>query len=404
MNFEQERDWKATKDLWVSVVERAIKDVQDGGALAEEAVRWFRSTSCEPSSFLWICREIDLPAEKIKRQVFTTLKQTGAGTPDRKEKQMEFKCVGEFFHSVRFRPQDRRLQYVEAEKRAQSMGVGVEGGFAVPTQFWNQIMATPTDAAVRPRATVLPAGSPPDSSLDIPTLDGDISAQWVAEGATKPEDSFTLRQASMTPHELCAHAICSDKLLRNWQAGDVALQGIFRRSIASAEDTGFLTGTGVGQPLGIVNSPASIGIGRAGAGAIAFADVHGMLARLLPGGSPVWVASPTAIPQLAQMVDAGNTAVWKSYTELMGLPLIFSRRLPALGTAGDLILCDFSQYLIKDGSGPFVAISKDAPSVFVTNQVLIKVFFNVDGQPWLSAPVALEGAAGNTVSPFVILN
>ena len=74
----------------------------------------------------------------------------------------------------------------------------------------------------------------------------------------------------------------------------------------------------------------------------------------------------------------------------------------SLGTVGDLILVDMDYYLIKDGSGPFVATSEHVH--FLTNRTVIKIFWNVDGQPWLSAPIPLEGSAVNTVSPFVVLN
>jgi len=67
-----------------------------------------------------------------------------------------------------------------------------------------------------------------------------------------------------------------------------------------------------------------------------------------------------------------------------------------------LILADLSYYLIKDGSGPFVAAS---PHVyFTTNKTVIKIFWNVDGQSWLNDPLGLEGSVANTVSPFVVLN
>ncbi|GAF94934.1 unnamed protein product, partial [marine sediment metagenome] len=100
-------------------------------------------------------------------------------------------------------------------------------------------------------------------------------------------------------------------------------------------------------------------------------------------------------------VFTGAQAAYETPDTLFGYPLMFSDRSPGLGTTGDLMLCDLSYYLIKDGSGPFVAIS---PHVhFTTNRSVIKIFWNVDGEPWLSAPLPLEGSVANTVSPFVIL-
>ncbi len=284
------------------------------------------------------------------------------------------------------------------------MGVGVEGGFPVPTQFWPAIMQTPVSALVRPRATVIPPGSPPDSPIDIPTLDTDLDVSWIGEGDAKPEDSFALKVATLTPREVAASATVSDKLLRNWAASSTPIETIFKRAVSKAEDTAFLTGSGIGRPLGILNSPAAINVGRAAANLIAYADVTAMLARIIPGGEPTWIASPTIISQLATLVDAGSHATWQSYRELFGIPLIFSARLPALGSAGDLMLVDLSYYLIADGSGPFVVASNQSSAAnFTSNKTVIKIFWNVDGQPWLSAPIPLEGSAANTVSPFVSL-
>ena len=337
----------------------------------------------------------------------------------------DFRNMGEFLHSVRFQPEDERLQYVEKEAREQSMGVGVEGGFAIPTQFLPGLrMVDPQGVIFRPRCTVIPAGSPPDAMVTLPALDqgaaqnvyGGMTVQWIDEGDTKPETDLRLREIKLTPHEVAGHTILTDKLLRNWQAAASTIETMLRLCLAGAEDTAFMSGTGVGQPLGVINSPARIDIGRAGAGAIAFADVYGMYARAKQGGSLVWIGSQTILPQLITMTDAGTNSVWLPGNmnsigagaansppgTLFGIPLVFNERSAALGTAGDLMLVDLSYYLIKDGSGPFVATSQHVH--FTTNKTVIKIFWNVDGQPWLNEPLPLEGSVANTISPFVILN
>ena len=74
--------------------------------------------------------------------------------------------------------------------------------------------------------------------------------------------------------------------------------------------------------------------------------------------------------------------------------------MPALGSEGDLCLCDFSYYLIKDGSGPYVAASEHV--YFKNNKTVIKAFWNVDGQAWMKEPLTLEDGS-TQVSPFVFL-
>ena len=36
-------------------------------------------------------------------------------------------------------------------------------------------------------------------------------------------------------------------------------------------------------------------------------------------------------------------------------------------------------------------------------KTVFKIVWNVDGHPWLTEPLALEGSTSNTVSPFVVL-
>jgi HK97 family phage major capsid protein len=127
----------------------------------------------------------------------------------------------------------------------------------------------------------------------------------------------------------------------------------------------------------------------------------------------VWCASQTIIPQLVTMVDAGGHAVWVGGgnlpgvqgplpSTLFGIPVIFSERNSALGSKGDLVLLSPSLYLIKDGSGPIAASSEHI--LFLSNKTVFKIVWNVDGHPWLTEPIPLEGAAASTVRPFVILN
>ncbi|MDY6969980.1 MAG: phage major capsid protein, partial [Spirochaetota bacterium] len=80
----------------------------------------------------------------------------------------EFRNLGEFLYSARFNQSDPRLKELRAE---QSMGEGTAGGFMVPTQFRSELLKVdPQSAHVRPRATVIDAGTPPDAEITMPSL------------------------------------------------------------------------------------------------------------------------------------------------------------------------------------------------------------------------------------------
>jgi len=383
-------------------------------------------TEQETREYAYLDKEVDkLKADEARVHKLIT-DDTELATPvktvrtfiTKKTAPEEFKNLGEFLFSVRFNQGDERLQY---EERQQSMGIGVEGGFAVPTQFIPTLrMVDPQATIFRPRCTVIPAGDPPDAQVSMPALNqgsaqniyGGMSVEWISEGGTKPETDMKLREITLTPKEVAGHTVITDKLLRNWGAAESVVTNMLRLCMTGTEDSVLLSGDGVGKPLGVLNSPARIEVSRTTAASIVFADVIAMFAQAKFGGSLVWIGSQTILPQLITMTDAGTNSVWlpggtsgaanPPPGTLFGIPLLFNERSPALGTTGDLILCDLSYYLIKDGSGPFVATS---PHVhFTSNKTVIKIFWNVDGQSWLDAPLPLEGATSNTVSPFVVLD
>lgn len=330
----------------------------------------------------------------------------------------EFRNFGEFIQAIRFNREDRRLQFKEfegPEKRDLNMTNGVQGGFLVPAQFATQLLAIqPGDAIIRPRATVIPAGNPPDAPITFPALDqsgargvySGVTVAWLAEGGAKPETEPRFRDITIAPHEVAGHVVVTDKLLRNTEAASVLVSNLLRGAIFAAEDDAFLGGGGVGMPLGILGHPATIPIVRAGAGAVAYADVTGMYARAKFGGPLAWIASPTILPQLMAMADVGNNHVWQPNARdgapgtLLGLPVLLNEGSPTLGNEGDLLLADLRYYLIKDGSGIYITASEHVQ--FLNNRTVIKAFWNVDGQPQLSTPLLLRDGV-TTVSPFVAL-
>ncbi len=344
--------------------------------------------------------------------------QRAATLPDSDPEKLVYEWRGgiaEFMRTVLTNPHDKRL----AEYRQQAMGVGVMGGFAVPTQWSAEIrQLKPQDAVVRPRATVIPPGEPPDAAITFPALDqtgargvySGVTVQWIGEGHAKPETDYRLLEVTLSPNEVAAYIPLTDKLLRNSSAASALATTLLRRAIIAAEDVAFLTGNGAGQPLGIINHPATINVARTGfPSAIPgdnYVDLITMYSQAMKDGPLVWIYTPTLLPELMTMTDVNGNLIWTTSARegepnrLMGIPAIENERSPVLGQPGDLLLCNLQHYLIKDGSGIFVAASEHVR--FLQNQTVIKAFFNVDGQPWLTAPLTLEDGVTQR-SPFVQL-
>lgn len=300
------------------------------------------------------------------------------------------------------------------------MGVGSDGGFAVPEQHDTSriLQLNYANNIVRPRAQVLPAGDPPDAPLTIPAFNqgdngplGGVAVEWIAEGATKPETEGHLLEVTLTPQEVAATTVATDKLLRNWSAGSAFVTNLLRQAMFTAEELAFLTGSGTGKPTGVLTTAnkGAINVNRTTANKVTYEDVVSMLTRLFmsTGSEPLFVAHQYLLLQIATLTDPKGNYIYGPGdasrgipATLLGYPIKFTDKVPAVGNRGDLSLLDLKHYLIKDGSGPFVAASEHV--LFRQNKTVIKCFWNVDGKPWVPAPLKLEN--GVVVSPYVVLD
>jgi HK97 family phage major capsid protein len=358
---------------------------------------------------------------QLERQVLGAqrLPMVGGGNLDR----AGFTNLGEFFATARFAPHDGRLTALSPMgERALSMGTGAAGGFLVPAQFSAELLSMAAALAiVRPRARVIGGGEPSDAEIELPTLDtsgtkgrlGGVQVHWTGEAGLKQDTQPAFAQVKLKPSEVSAMVTASDRLLRNAQAATEVISFLLAEAIRAEEDACFVAGNGVGKPLGFLGHPCSIEIARGTPGHIVFADIANMLMAARAGRPYVWLGSRTCLADLMNLTltgGAGGTAqpIWLPSAReglpstLMGLPFLEPEGAPTLGNLGDLCLCDFGFYLIRDGFGMEIRTSDSHADNFSHNSTSIRCSWTVDGQPWLSTP--LRRADGTDCSPFVVLS
>jgi HK97 family phage major capsid protein len=317
-------------------------------------------------------------------------------------------------------------------KAALGESSGVTGGYIVPPDFYQQLLAIAAeDSTFRQRAFVQPMAS---ATLQFPYLDittaqaagnspffGGVIAYWTSEAQTRTETEPQFKMMELKAQELSGYSVSSNILLQDAAFGlEKFLFTLFGKACAWYEEYAFLQGNGVGKPLGVLNAPATISTGGGGQGAgqrdvanqISFNDITVLLSKLLPASRDraMWYASPTTIPQLFQLKDGANRALFVSIDQgavkapvwkLFNLPVIITEKLPALGTTGDLTLCDPSLYVIGDRMMLEVAASEHVN--FLKNQMTWRFVQRVDGRPWLENSITLQDGTSK-VSPFVILH
>jgi HK97 family phage major capsid protein len=234
---------------------------------------------------------------------------------------------------------------------------------------------------------------------------GGVAVAWGDEGGDKPETGFTLRDVQLQPKEVCGHIVVTDQLLRNWDAANATITRLFTGAITAAEDVAFISGNGVGRPKGALASGCLKTVARVVANDISYEDLVKMEDEFLDSPSAVWVVSKRAVKRLKLMEDNSGRLIWAEATSmtpatLMGRQVLVSYRSPALGALGDVLLADWSYYLIRDGAPVTLDASRHVH--FIKNRTVVKAFKTVDGQCWADSPIAQED--GQTYSPFVALD
>jgi len=301
------------------------------------------------------------------------------------------------------------------------------GGYLVPTQISTNILEKALeDSIVRPRASIQPMTSnritiPADVDANHSTnYFGGITIYRPGEAGQKTATSQTFDQIALTLHKVTGLCHVSDELLEDSAiAVEANVTRKFSQAIAFVQDDDFLNGNGVNQPVGVLNSvnPALITVTAEtgqGASTIVAENIIKMWARMYSQGKAkaVWVANDDTFPQLATMslaVGTGGVPLWMPagglsglpYQTLIGKPLLFTEKAQTLGTAGDIALIDFSQYLIGEKGGLQVATSIHFK--FDYDQQSFRFVLRYDGQPtWTSALTPLRSSS--TLSPFVVLS
>lgn len=344
-----------------------------------------------------------------------------------------FGDLGEFVQTVWNRRLEGNARFGDMKAMDAKLGilnayqekVPSDGGFLVPEEFRTEIMSLALEAAiVRPRAQVIPMGTP---TLSFPTVDATSNVSSVFGGIvvyrTEEGEEFVESQAKFARIKLestkqTALAYITNEVIKDTRGALTAwLMANLPAAMAWYEDLDYLTGAGAGEPLGVLsaNNPALISVAKESgqaAATILWENVLRMYARMLPQslGSAVWIVTQDAFFELATMalnVGTGGSAVWLTDAHgtpqltLLGRPVIMTEKAPgALGTVGDISFVDLNRYMIGDREA--LSIETSAHVKFTSDQTTIRAIQRNDGRPSVLSAVTPQNG-GPTLSPFVNL-
>jgi HK97 family phage major capsid protein len=324
-----------------------------------------------------------------------------------------FKSFNEFLEIIHSGRVDNRLV------RSMSEGSPSAGGFLVPSEFSELILDKSLESEiVRPRATVWPMSTVErkipawDNANHTSTLYGGLTGQWLSEGGTADVSQAALRQLVLMAKKLGIYTSASSELAADGLDFENQLSIAMVKATGWFLDYAFLRGSGAGQPLGLLNDPALITVTKEAGqstGTILYENLVNMFARMHPSciGNSVWVINNNAIPQLLTLgvtIGTGG-AFYPALKEesgqftILGRPAVFSEKVPALSSKGDVILADFSQYQI--GLRKDLTLDRSIHPGWLTDTVNYRTILRADGMGSWDKPVT--PFAGDTLSWCVTL-
>ncbi|RPH39323.1 MAG: phage major capsid protein [Burkholderiales bacterium] len=329
------------------------------------------------------------------------------------EEKQEYKYgrnFGEFIQKVRSKSQ---------ELKALTEGTGADGGYTVPPEFLSEILKVELESSIvrSSGARVINMNSPivhipaiAYSSNASGSLYGGATGYWAEEGETLTESKPEFKKIKLEAKKLIAYTEATEEL----QADSILSIGslmseVFGEVLSYEKDYAFFQGNGIGKPLGIVNAPCVATVSRTTATSVVTTDIVNMLAQFKGNlNRAVWVCNQSTLPYLYKLKDENNNYIWHpgmsgniatgAAGTLYGRPIRITEKLPAVGTSGDLMLCDFGYYLIGERGG--LRIEESIHYKFANDLKVWRMIDRVDGQPWLETPITPRNG-GSVLSPFV---
>lgn len=339
-----------------------------------------------------------------------------------------WKSHGEFLQAVHAAGQpgamaDVRLRYMDAASGA-SVGVPSDGGFLVQKQWETALLSLTHEVGqLASKCRNIPIGDGADG-LRMNAVDetsrvnggrwGGIVVYRRAEADAATASKPKFRQISIDLEDVVGLCYATDRLLRDATALEAVITQGFAEEFAFKLDEEIFEGDGAGKCLGFTNTPALVSVSKEvgqAAKSIVTKNLSKMWARFWPRSraNGIWFINADIEPQLDELaIIAGTGALEPRFVtygpegtlRIKGRPVVAIEHCKTLGTVGDIVLADLSQYLLIDKGA--VQSASSIHVRFLYGENTFRFTYSVNGQPIWNSPMTPKNGT-DTLSPFVAL-
>lgn len=297
-----------------------------------------------------------------------------------------------------------------------------DGGFLVQQDFVTELLKRTYETGILASKVKKIPISTNANGLKINAIDedsrangsrwGGVQTYWEGEAEELTASKPKFRQMELSLKKLTGLCYATDELLQDAAALEAVIRQAFAEEFGFKIDDAILTGSGEGEPLGILNGGSIVTVAKEKdqTDIVTIENLIKMWNRLWSRSraNAVWYINQELEPYLYTLkigdkpvyIPAGGLSE-KPYGTLFGRPVVPLEQCSAAGEVGDIILADVGQYLLIDKGGIKAASSIHVR--FLYDENVFRFIYRVDGKPIWNKPLA-PYKGSSTVSPFVTLS
>jgi HK97 family phage major capsid protein len=316
---------------------------------------------------------------------------------------------------------DKRLRYLAAAGSDENSTISDPyGGFLVPQGFSPDVMKVMAEAdPIGERTTKVPMDNavvPINARVDknhTSSVSGGLTVGRRVETQAPTSSRMQFEQVVLNAQSLFGLAYASEELLaRSPQSFIAILEAGFKDEFPAKLIDERLNGTGTGMYEGVINAPCTVSVAKETnqpAATIVWENVAKMRARCWGYDSAIWLYNHDCLPQLMSLVmpvGTGGVPFWQPSARdgepdrLLGRPAVATEFTQTIGTVGDLVLGNWSQYL--EGTLQPMQQAESMHVRFENHERTFKFWVENDGRCWWRSALTPKRSS-STLSPFVTL-